>query len=191
MVEKWRLQRAVFLMILRVEMKRKVIAICMTLMALVAKAGSTLMVDSLSNSHAVASDSTVLKKSFFRKVLDYFSLDGGGSATTNSTFSVLGGPHYDSVEGLALSVVGAASFRLNGCDSLSQLSNAQFTATYTTNNFWSLDLTTNMLFPNESRLMTTVAFEYHPSYFWGMGYANGNNPANKTMQTKYMAKVAA
>ena len=79
-----------------------------------------------------------------------------GSATTNSTFSVLGGPHYDSVEGLALSVVGAASFRLNGCDSLSQLSNAQFTATYTTNNFWSLDLTTNMLFPNESRLMTTV-----------------------------------
>ncbi|MDY4185121.1 MAG: hypothetical protein SOX83_04135, partial [Sodaliphilus sp.] len=99
MVEKWRLQRAVFLMILRVEMKRKVIAICMTLMALVAKAGSTLMVDSLSNSYAVTSDTTVLKKSFFRKVLDYFSLDGGGSATTNSTFSVLGGPHYDSVEG--------------------------------------------------------------------------------------------
>ena len=191
MVEKWRLQRAVFLMILRVEMKRKVIAICMTLMALVVKAGSTLMVDSLPNSHAVTSDTTVLKKSFFRKVLDYFSLDGGGSATTNSTFSVLGGPHYDSVEGLALSVVGAASFRLNGCDSLSQLSNAQFTATYTTNNFWSLDLTTNMLFPNESRLMTTVAFEYHPSYFWGMGYANGNNPANKTMQKKYLANVQA
>ena len=71
------------------------------------------------------------------------------------------------------------------------LKDIKFTATYTTNNFWSLDLTTNMLFPNESRLMTTVAFEYHPSYFWGMGYANGNNPANKTMQKKYLANVQA
>lgn len=77
-----------------------------------------------------------VKKSFVRKVLDYFSLDGGGDAQSTSTFSVLGGPHFDSVSGLALSIVGAASMRLNGCDSLSQLSNAQLSATYTTKNFW-------------------------------------------------------
>lgn len=147
---------------------------------------------------AVASDSLVadsmasvpVKKSFFRKVWDYFSLDGGHAESTN-TFSVIGGPYYESAAGLALSVVGAASFRMNGCDSLSQLSNAQLAVTYTTNNFWSLVLKNNVLFPNDSRLITQFDFEYEPSYFWGMGFENGDNPANKMMQKKYLASVEA
>lgn len=132
-----------------------------------------------------------VKKSFVRKVLDYFSLDGGGDAQSTSTFSVLGGPHFDSVSGLALSIVGAASMRLNGCDSLSQLSNAQLSATYTTKNFWDLNFAGNILFPNNMRLITKVTFEYQPLYFWGMGYENGNNSDNKTMQKKYLANIDA
>lgn len=132
-----------------------------------------------------------VKKSFVRKVLDYFSLDGGGDAQSTSTFSVLGGPHFDSVSGLALSIVGAASMRLNGCDSLSQLFNAQLSATYTTKNFWDLNFAGNILFPNNMRLITKVTFEYQPLYFWGMGYENGNNSANKTMQKKYLANIDA
>ena len=108
-----------------------------------------------------------------------------------NNYSELGGPHFDSVSGLALSIVGAASMRLNGCDSLSQLSNAQLSATYTTKNFWDLNFAGNILFPNNMRLITKVTFEYQPLYFWGMGYENGNNSDNKTMQKKYLANIDA
>lgn len=131
------------------------------------------------------------KKTLVRKVLDYLSLDGGGDTRSTSMFSLLGGPYYNSVSGLAISVVGAASMRLKGCDSVSQPSNVQFSGTCSTKKFWDLSLSSNILFPNRMRLLVDATFEYQPLYFWGMGYENGNNSANKTMQKKYMAHIDA
>lgn len=172
-------------------MKRFVVALSFVLMIVGIAKGAVLAPDTLVH---VPADTIVkaphaAKKSFVHKVLDYLSIDGGGSSESTNAFSILGGPHYNSVSGLALSVVGAASFRLHGCDSLSQLSNAQCAATYTTKNFWSLSVTSNILFPNKARLIADLAFEYEPLYYWGMGYENGNNSANKTMQKKYLANM--
>lgn len=133
----------------------------------------------------------VKKKSLVRKVLDYMSIDGGGSGRSTSMFSLLGGPYYNSVSGLAISLVGAASMRVKGCDSVSQPSNVQFSGTCSTKKFWDLSLSSNILFPNRMRLLVDATFEYQPLYFWGMGYENGDNSANKTMQEKYMAHVDA
>ncbi|MDO4512192.1 MAG: BamA/TamA family outer membrane protein [Bacteroidales bacterium] len=170
----------------------KQLVISLSLLLLASAQGVSAMPAVLADTVAADSCSAApVKKSFFRKVYDYFSLDGGSSTPSTSTFSVLGGPYYESVSGLAISLVGAASFRLNGCDTTTQLSNAQLSGTYTTNNFWSLNFSSNILFPNESRLITKMAFEYQPSYYWGMGYDNGNIDANKMMQKKYVASIEA
>lgn len=173
-------------------MKRFVVSLGFILMIVGVVRGAAVVPDtsmSALSADTIGVATNPAKRSFVRKVLDYLSIDGGSSSESPSAFSILGGPHYNSVSGLALSVVGAASFRLNGCDSLSQFSNAQCSATYTTKNFWSLSATSNILLPNKARLIADLAFEYEPLYYWGMGYDNGNNTANKTMQKKYMANV--
>ena len=135
-------------------------------------------------------DTTTVKKSFLKKVSDFFSLDGGGTPSNPSRVSVIGGPYYESVSGLGISAVAASSFRLKGCDSTQQSSNVLLSGSITTKKFWDVMLKGNLVLPgHDFRINYLLDFEYLPSYYWGIGYENGNNPENKTQQPKHDAVV--
>lgn len=138
-------------------------------------------------------DSVTAPHSFKQRVSDFFS---GKSAREGIVprpgFSIIGGPHYDTESKLGLGIVASSQFRLHGCDSAMQLSNISMTADVSTAGFVSLGAKGHIFFPrDDKRLLADMQFAYSPTYFWGIGYDNGNDDDNETKMRKIMVKVRA
>ena len=64
-----------------------------------------------SASVSVTSDSVAVKRSFFKKFLDYFNDANKEKKNKKFDFSVIGGPHYSSDTKLGLGLVAAGLYR--------------------------------------------------------------------------------
>ncbi len=169
---------------------------CALLLLLVG--GITVKADTIPTLLGIESADTVtravpVRQSLFRKFWDYLSVDHQSAAPSGKLrFNFLGGPFYNTDSKLGVAVMGQATFKLHGSDSIDKLSNSQISFSITTAKFWTVNLKGNVFTPGEKlRLNYLFDISYEPSYFWGIGYEAGNNSANQTMQRKHyvIAKV--
>lgn len=130
------------------------------------------------------------KPSLWQRVKDYMSLDGG-SQDQEKRLDMLGGVYYDNVWGLSASVLGMARYRMPGCSSTEQPSQSTLYGQASVRGFWAVGIEGINLWPRDAvRLNYELELSYEPSFFWGMGFENGNNDANKTRQHKHKAVVS-
>lgn len=136
---------------------------------------------------AIASIDTLLspepapkKLNLFQKVINYFNESNEPRPEKKFDFGVIGGPHYSSTTKLGLGVVASGTYRMRR-DSLTQLSNVSLYGDATTTGFLLIGVKGNNLFPeNKYRIDYDFYLYTFPSDFWGIGYDNGNNNANKS-----------
>lgn len=150
--------------------------------------------DTITQDRILNVDSKRCGKSFFRKIVDYFSVDGDKASVklSKNRIQFLGGPFYNTDSKLGFAVMGAGSYRMRGCDTIEPLSITQLSFNVTTAKFWAADLKGVLFTPGAAmRVNYLLDFSYEPSYFWGIGYDKGNDDGNKTMQHKHFLKFKA
>lgn len=140
----------------------------------------------------VKADSVVKKESFFKRLGRYLTSTDDADPRAISKFSIIGGPHYDTEKKFGLGLVGTSQFRLRGCDELMQPSNVSMSVDVSFRGFVSVGVKGNIFFPDDSkRLLVDADFKYSPTYYWGMGYDNGDNDANETKMKKTSTMLRA
>lgn len=118
------------------------------------------------------------KTTFFRRFLNYFNDANKPKPRKKFDFSIIGGPHYSSDTKLGLGLVAAGLYQ--GKDSLMQPSMVSLYGDVSTTGFYLLGIKGTHFFPEDKyRLLYNLYFFSFPGYFWGTGYAAGDNSDNK------------
>lgn len=139
---------------------------------------------------AVSSDTAFVKRSFFKKFIDYFNDANKEKKNKKFDFSIIGGPHYSSDTKLGLGMVAAGLYHADAKDSLSPPSNISLYGDVSTVGFYLLGVRGTHLFPYEKyRFNYNLYFYSFPSYYWGRGYENGANNDNKSEYKRFQAQV--
>lgn len=137
-------------------------------------------------------DSTLQKRSFFQKFLDYFNDANKNKKQKKFDFSIIGGPHYSTDTKLGLGLVAAGLYRTDRKDTLLPPSNVSLFGDISTVGFYLLGIRGTHIFPQDKyRLDYTLYFYSFPSQFWGMGYEKGNVDANETDMDRWQAQAKA
>lgn len=135
-------------------------------------------------------DSLQIKRSFFKKVLDYFNDANKEKKNKKFDFSIIGGPHYASDTKFGVGLVAAGLYRNHLSDSLLQPSNVSLYGDVSTVGFYLLGVRGNHLFPKDRyRLNYNLYFYSFPSLYWGEGYKNGANADNESKYDRFQAQV--
>lgn len=120
------------------------------------------------------------KTNILQKVLNYFENSNKPEPDKKFDFGILGGPHYSSTTKLGIGIVASGSYRMRN-DSITRRSNVSLYGDATTSGFLLIGLRGNNIFPENRYRIDYDFFLYtFPSDFWGIGYTNGNNNANKS-----------
>ena len=120
------------------------------------------------------------KTNVFQKVVEYFNNSNKPKPNKKFDFGIIGGPHYSSTTKLGIGVVASGTYRMRR-DSVTRLSNVSLYGDATTSGFLLIGLRGNNIFPENRYRIDYDFFLYtFPSDFWGIGYANGNDNANKS-----------
>lgn len=126
-------------------------------------------------------DSVPAKRNIIGKVLDYFASSNRTKSNKKFDVSFIGGPHYSSDTGFGIGLVAAGFYRGNRTDSLSQPSNVSLYGDIATSGFCLIGLRGDHIFQDDAhRIDYNLYFYSFPRYFWGLGYANGNDMDNKS-----------
>ena len=129
---------------------------------------------------------------FFGKILDYFEDSNEEKPEKKFDMNFIGGPYYSSDMKLGIGFVGAGLYRMNGCGEAMQPSNVSLFGSVSTVGFYMLGIRGNNLFPEDKyRLNYTTFFYSFPSYYWGIGYYDGNRNSNKTKIDRFQARMKA
>lgn len=138
---------------------------------------------------AVATD-TAKHTGLFTRIINYFGDANKDKPEKKFDVSVIGGPYYSSDMKLGLGLVGAGLYRMSGCDKSMQPSNVSLFGSVSTVGFYMLGIRGNNLFPEDRyRLNYTMSFYSYPSYYWGIGYDNGNRNSNKSKIDRFQARM--
>ena len=130
------------------------------------------------------------KRSFFRKVADYFNDANKNKNNKKFDFSVIGGPHYSSDVGFGLGLVGSGLYRMDRSDTIMQPSSVSVYGDVATSGFYLLGVRGTNLFPRDRfRLEYNLYFYSFPGYFWGIGYENASNDDNKSKYKRLQNQV--
>lgn len=132
------------------------------------------------------------KKSFFRRVIDYF-----GESSTDKTFekkvdfTFIGGPSYSKDTQLGLAVMAAGLYRLDRTDSVTAPSDLTAFITGSTSGFYMIGIRGNNIFyHNLNKITYSLSFFSQPTYYWGIGYrAGANNPRSSFVEKHYETEV--
>lgn len=137
-------------------------------------------------------DSTLQKRSFFQKFLDYFNDANKNKEQKRFDFSIIGGPHYSTDTKLGLGLVAAGLYRTERNDTILPPSNVSLFGDISTVGFYLLGIRGTHIFPQDKyRLDYTLYFYSFPSKFWGMGYDKGDVDANETDMDRWQAQAKA
>lgn len=137
-------------------------------------------------------DSTLQKRSFFQKFLDYFNDANKNKEQKRFDFSIIGGPHYSTDTKLGLGLVAAGLYRTERNDTILPPSNVSLFGDISTVGFYLLGIRGTHIFPHDKyRLDYTLYFYSFPSKFWGMGYDKGDVDANETDMDRWQAQAKA
>lgn len=129
------------------------------------------------------SDSTEDKKKrgLINRIIDYFADSNKEKPYKKFDFSIIGGPHYSTDTKLGLGIVATGLYRTDKADSLLPRSNVAIYGDITTANYYKIGVRGNHIFPHDrGRIVYDVAFDSFKSDFWGIGFDNGDNDANKS-----------
>lgn len=148
----------------------------------------------LSDSITVVAQQDTLKKrpGLFTRIINYFGDANKEKPEKKFDVNFIGGPYYSSDMKLGLGLVGAGMYRMNGCSKEMQPSNVSLFGSVSTVGFYMLGIRGNNLFPKDRyRLNYSMSFYSFPSYFWGIGFYQGNNDVNKTKIKRFQSKLKA
>lgn len=112
--------------------------------------------------------------------------------TRNSTSASSAGSHYSTDTKFGLGLVAAGLYRTERNDTLLPPSNVSLFGDVSTVGFYMLGVRGTHIFPKDKyRLDYTTYFFSFPSNYWGIGYENGNNDANKSEMKRWQAQIQA
>ena len=126
-------------------------------------------------------NATFPKRSFFRRVGDYFK-DSSRDRTLEKPLDVtfIGGISYSKTTSLGFAVMAAGQYRVKR-DPLVRPSNVSLFANVTLTGSYSVGIEGNTFFPDRAKMDYLVMFSSQPSYFWGVGYSNCDLNASTSM----------
>lgn len=137
-------------------------------------------------------EETAPRKGFVKKVIDYFANANKRGADRKFDFGVLPGPHYSSTSGLGLGVVATGTYSMDRADTLLPRSNVAIFGDVTTKGFLMAGIKGSNIFPHERYRLDYRLYVYtFPTYFWGVGYDEGNVDDNKTAYQRIRFDVMA
>ena len=120
------------------------------------------------------------KKSFGKKLLDYFRNSNKIDRTKAIDFGILGGPHFSSDTGLGIGLVGLGQYFQDKHDTVSPPSDIAIFGDITTKQSYTLGIRGTHIFPyDKGRIEYTIAVNSFKAKFWGIGYEMGNDDANE------------
>lgn len=123
---------------------------------------------------SIVSDSTIVKKNIFGKIIDYFSKSNEVNENKRFDFSIIGGPHYSSETKLGLGLAASGLYRIDPHDLSISPSNVSLYGDITTSGFYMIGIKGNTIFPKEKfRIDADLSFSSFPSKYWGIGYESG------------------
>lgn len=145
------------------------------------------------NSQVIAAyDSTRAKSSFVKRLLDYFNDANKTKEYKKFDFSIIGGPHYSTDTKFGIGLVAAGLYRADRRDTLLPPSNVSIFSDISTVGFYMLGVRGTHIFPKDKyRLDYTTYFYSFPCKYWGIGYENGNDDANRTKMKRWQAQIQA
>lgn len=153
------------------------------------QAGPEVFADSLRDGNP---DETARRTSFVKKVIGYFANANKRSKDKKFDFGILPGPHYSSTSGLGLGVVATGTYSMDRADTLLPWSNVSVFGDVTTKGFLMAGIKGNNVFPRERYRLDYRLYVYtFPTYFWGVGYENGNLDDNKASYQRIRFDVLA
>ena len=130
------------------------------------------------------------KRNIIHRFLDYFGNANKEHPEKKFDVSFIGGPFYNSALGVGIGVVGSGLYRIKGTARDLQPSNVSLFGSVSTTGFYMVGIRGNNIFPEERfRINYTLNFYSMPSYYWGIGYANGDNDDNRTKMDRWQAEV--
>ena len=129
---------------------------------------------------ASPTDTAVRKTTVLTRVLNYFR-NSNKATDKKFDFGVLPGPHYSSTVGFGLGVVASGTYSLDRADTLLPRSNVSLYGDITSKGFLMVGLRGSNIFPHDRFRLDYRLYVYtFPTLFYGIGYENGNNDANKS-----------
>lgn len=141
---------------------------------------------SVSADSSALADTTVRRRSFVGRVIDYFS-----KSTVDRTFekkidvTFAGGPSYSKTTSLGIGVLAAGLYRVDRTDSVTPPSDVSVFASISISGFYSLGVEGNTYFSRgRSKLDYQAMFASAPRDLWGIGYRD----ATANRETSYVEK---
>lgn len=120
------------------------------------------------------------KQSLLKRLLKYLEESDKPDPSKKIDWGFLAGPHYSSDSGLGIGLVASGLYSMNRADSLLPQSNASLYGDITTKGFMMIGLRGNNIFPEKKYRLDYRMYIYtFPGDFWGIGFENGNNDANR------------
>lgn len=141
---------------------------------------------------AAAATAPEPRKSFLRRVVDYF-----GESTVDRTFekkidfTFAGGPSYSKNTSLGIGLLAAGLYRLDRTDSVTSPSDISIFANVSISGVYAVGVTGNTIFSHNSQKMDyTLSFSSSPREMWGIGYEDGRrNPSRSYTEKRYTVKT--
>lgn len=133
---------------------------------------------------AVGADTLTVRKSLVTRLLDYFNDANKDTVYRHFSFSIIGGPHYNSDTKLGIGLAGTGLYRTDSTDLSLQPSNVAVYGDVTTAGYFLVGIRGTHIAPQErSRIVYHLYFESFRRHFWGTGFSNGDNSRNESMMT--------
>lgn len=141
-------------------------------------AAPTYPADSITPDSVSASDHN---PSAIQRFINYFARANDDRPDKRFDFSILGGPHYSSDVKLGLGIVAAGIYRMAPGDSTTLPSNVSLYGDVSTSGFFMVGIGGNHISrANRRRADYDLYFSSFPTKYWGVGYVNGRDNANRT-----------
>ncbi len=180
----------VVLMLTSIEARSEEIFECDTVAGQVLVETAYNRIDNIAEDNVVTSDSIVKKRSAIQRFFDYFGNANKEHPEKKFDMSFIGGPFYNSSLGVGIGIVGSGLYRIKGCARELQPSSVSIFGSVSTTGFYMIGVKGNNIFQDERfRINYTTNFYSMPSYYWGIGFDNGDNDDNRTKMDRWQAEI--